>query len=399
MNIHEYQAKKLLKNFKISVPKGLIAYTPTEAQKNALKISEKGPWVLKAQIQAGARAKGHFLGKKNKISGIEIVMDYNDVRLIAEEMIGAKLKTSQTGKSGKTVDKIYVESFEKCKKNFYLSFVINRIESCITLLAANVTDDIVGLAQKAPDSILRLNFNLHQKIKDTDIQKLASFLKLPKTSTAGLKVFVQNLHKAFLFLDATMLEINPVCFNNRGDFVALDAKISFDNNALFRHPEVLSFQDDAETDEDARKAEKCGFKYRQFEDGNIGVIVNGDGLAFAVRDYLKQKGEKMACYLNIKGGDDEDKIAESLKLMLTNPKVEGIIINILGGFLRCNLVADGILSAVSEIGFNIPLVARFEGTNKDEAREILDNHHFNVLTANNLQEAATKLIAAMKEGA
>ncbi len=398
MNIHEYQAKKLLKKFKINVPNGAIAYTPKEACLAARRVSSTGPWVLKAQIQAGARAKGHFLHHtKNKISGVQILNEFSKIEQVAAQMLGAYLKTQQTESTGRLVSKIYIESFEQTKKTFYLSFVINRIQSCLTILAANETDNIVALAQKAPNAILRINLDLKKKIKDNDLERLSSFLRLPAESTPALKVFVDNLHKAFVCLDATLIEINPVCLNNLGKFVALDAKISFDNNALFRHPEVLDQQDDYELSENVLKASKCGFKYREFQGGNIGLIVNGDGLAFAVRDYLKEQNESVACYLNLKGGVDEEKIAEGLKIMMTNPKVEGIIINILGGFLRCNLVADGIISAVSEIGLNIPIVARFEGTNKDAAKEILDNHRFNVLTANNLQDAVSKLICAIKE--
>lgn len=397
MNIHEYQAKKLLKNFKINVPKGFIAYTPLEAERAAKRTGD-GPWVLKAQIQAGARAKGHFKEKNNKkISGIEIIRDFNEIYQTAQQMLGSVLVTPQTSNQGKLVSKIYVEAFQEVKKAFYLSFVINRIESCVTLLAANVTDDIVDLAQKAPDSILRINFDLHRPIKNKDLTTLASFLRLQSNFLTPLKTFVQNLHKAFVELDATLLEINPVGLTKTGDFVALDAKISFDNNALFRHPDIVSMHDDYEVSENILKAEKCGFKYREFEGGNIGLIVNGEGLALAVQDYLKQMKEKVACTLNIKGGVDEQKIAESLKIMMSNPKVEGIIINILGGFLRCNLVADGIISAMSEIGLNMPLVARFEGTNKQTAKQILEDHHFSVLTADTLQDAAMKLIEAMKE--
>ncbi|MBR2300084.1 MAG: succinate--CoA ligase subunit beta [Alphaproteobacteria bacterium] len=398
MNIHEYQAKKLLKQFKIKTPKGRIAYTQNEALSVAQKISDKGPWVLKAQIQAGARAKGHFLEKEaQNVSGVEVVKKLKDIPLIASQMLGHTLVTDQTQPQGKLVSKIYVEEFTSSVRSFYLSFVINRIQACITLLVANLTDNILDLAQKKPESILRLNFDLNQKITSQDIQQILSFLDLPQTSLAKLKIFVQNLYHAFLELDATMLEINPVGLLKDDSFVALDAKISFDDNALFRHPDVVQMHDDYEASENVLKAAKCGFKYREFEDGNIGLIVNGDGLALAVHDYLKQKQAKAACYLNIKGGVDEDKIAQSLKIMMTNPKVEGIIINILGGFLRCNLVADGIISAVSEIGLNIPLVARFEGTNKEAAKEILSGHHFPFLTADSLQEATLKLLEAMKE--
>ncbi len=398
MNIHEYQAKKLLKQFKISIPNGHIAYTPNEAVRVAQQVSSKGPWVLKAQIQAGARAKGHFVQKDAQhITGIEQIKKLKDIKIIASKMLGDTLVTPQTNSKGKLVSKIYVEEFLPTKRSFYLSFVINRIHACISLLIANMTDNIVDLAQKKPESILRLNFELNQKIKSQDVQQISTFLNLPQESLPKLKTFVQNLYKAFIALDATMLEINPVGLTIDDQFVALDAKISFDDNALFRHPDVVQMHDDYEASENVLKAAKCGFKYREFEDGNIGLIVNGDGLALAVHDYLIQKQAKTACYLNIKGGVDEDKIAQSLKIMMTNPKVEGIIINILGGFLRCNLVADGIVSAVNEIGLNIPLVARFEGTNKETAKEILEQHHFPFLTADTLQEATLKLLEAMKE--
>ena len=398
MNIHEYQAKKLLKKFKIDIKKGAIAYTPLEALKVSKKISKNGPWVLKAQIQSGARAKGHFLEKgSRKISGVELAKTENDVFTLAEKMLSNTLITPQTPPQGKLVSKIYIEEFEHTKRSFYLSFVINRIEACITLLVANETDNIVDLAQKNPKAILRINLNLNQKIKDKDISNILSFLNLKEKVRDKLKTFVQNLHRAFLTLDATMLEINPVSLNEKGNFVAIDAKISFDDNALFRHEDIKKMHDDYEVGENILRASQCGFKYREFEGGNIGLIVNGDGLALAVHDYLKQMNKKAACYLNIKGGVDEEKIAESLKIMMTNPKVEGIIINILGGFLRCNLVADGIISAVSQIGLNIPLVARFEGTNKEAAKEILQSNHFDFLTADSLQEATIKLIKAMQE--
>ena len=398
MNIHEYQAKKLLKQFKIHIPKGFIAYTPLEASRVAKKISKQGPWMLKAQIQAGARAKGHFVECDAKnISGVEIVKKYQNISIVASKMLGDTLVTPQTGLKGKLVSKVYVEDFKKTKQSFYLSFVINRIRPCISLLIANETDNIVDLAQRKPESILRINLDLNEKIKAGHIKQILDFLHLDSALQTKLKTFVQNLYKAFLSLDATMLEINPVGVDEKNVFTALDAKISFDDNALFRHPDVKEMYDDYEVGENVLRAAKCGFKYREFEDGNIGLIVNGDGLALAVHDYLEQLNEKTACYLNIKGGVDEDKIAQSLKIMMMNPKVEGIIINILGGFLRCNLVADGIISAVSEIGLNIPLVARFEGTNKEAAKEILDQHHFPFLTADSLQEAALKLTRAMKE--
>jgi len=398
MNIHEYQAKKLLKDFKINTPKGFVSYTPLETSNLAKKISFKGPWVLKAQIQAGARAKGHFIEKEAEgLCGVEIVKKHKDIFGVADKMLGKNLVTDQTSSKGKFVSRIYIEEYTKTKQSFYLSFVINRIKACITLLVANQTDNIVDLAQKKPESILRIHFDLNQKVSHQNVLQILEFLHLAPSNLPKLKTFIQNTYKAFLSLDATMLEINPVGLTFDGSFTALDAKISFDDNALFRHPDIQKMRDDYEMDESVLRAEKYGFKYREFEGGNIGLIVNGDGLALAVYDYLKQMHESPACYLNIKGGVDEDKIAQSLKILMTNPKVEGILINILGGFLRCNLVADGIVSAVNEIGLNIPLVTRFEGTNKEAAKAILEKHHFPFLTADSLQEATLKLINAMKE--
>ena len=398
MNIHEYQAKKLLKKYKIKIPNGAIAYTPSEAVNRAQKISKTGPFVLKAQIYSGARAHGHFIknGTKN-LSGICFVSNIEDVFKISEKMISNTLVTSQTNKKGKLVSKIYVEEFCIAKRTFYLSFVINRIKACITLLVSGVTDNIVDLAKNTPKSILRIHFNLNQRIQKKDTLQILKFLKLNEKYHKNLTAFIQNLYKAFLSLDATMLEINPVGLTKDDDFIALDAKISFDNNALFRHPDVVLMHDDYEVDENVLQAAKCGFKYHKFEKGTIGLIVNGDGPALAARDYLEKLGYQTACYLDIKGGVDEDKIAQSLKILMTNPMVEGILINILGGFLRCNLVADGIVAVSKEIGFNMPLVARFEGTNKQMAQEILKENNFDFLTSDNLQDAAEKLIKAMKE--
>lgn len=400
MNIHEYQAKKLLKKFKISVPKGRIAYTKNEAQKAAAIVSEKGPWVLKAQIHAGARAKGHFAEKKaKKVSGIEVVSSLEAVGQTADKIIGSTLITPQTDKKGKLVSKIYVEEHIKTKKTFYLSLIVNRIASCITLLVANVTDNIVELAQKKPQSILRINLNLHQRIKKKDVLNILKFLRLDAFYFQALKNFIQNLYKAFVDLDATMLEINPVGIDENHCFKALDAKISFDDNALYRHKDILNLTDDYETPETTLKAAQYGFKYKNFKGGNIGLIVNGEGLALCLYDYLTHLGCAPACYLNIRGGTDEDKIAQSIKLMMTNPKIEGILIDILGGFVRCDLVADGIVSAVSEIGLNIPVAVRFEGTNKQAAKKIIEQSGLGLLMADLLSQAVEKLLKKMKEDA
>ncbi len=398
MNIHEYQAKNLLKQFRINVPKGKIAYTSAEAEKVAKKISFQGPWVLKAQIQAGARAKGHFISPKcSKMSGIHITNSLSHIAPVAKKMLGATLVTPQTDAKGKVVHKIYIEEKITTRKTFYLSLVINRIDACLSLLLANTTDNIVDLAQKNPKTIFRLNLNTKTKIKKADMRKASTFLGLPESYLTSFSKMVCNLHRAFIQTDATMIELNPVGINTKNKFVALDAKISIDDHALYRHPNILALRDDNEIDENVLKATQNGFRYQDFKEGRIGLVVNGDGLALSMCDILRRYNEYPACYLNIKGATDSEKIAQGFKLIMNNPRVEGILINILGGFLRCDIAADGIVSAISEIGLNIPLIARFEGTNKKIAENIFHQNAFELLTAQSIEEATKKLSDLIKE--
>ena len=366
MNIHEYQAKQILNWYGINIPKGLIAYTPTEAKKAAITIRAKGPWMLKAQIQSGARADGKFLEKKaGKLGGIRYITGRKDIYEEADKMLGSTLVTKQTGKKGKSVSKVYVEEYLTVKHTFYISFVIDRMVPCITLLLADDTTNIEDLVINSPEKILRINLNLNDKISAEQLNSIIKFLKIDSSYAKNLKQFINGIYKAFVDTDSTMIEINPVGIDMKGNFVALDAKISFDDNALYRHKDIAKLHDDYEDDDRVLKALKYGFQYREFGNGNIGCIVNGEGIALSIRDILYETDEKMDCFLNVKGGVDKDKISAGIKLIMTNPKVEGILINILGGFLRCNLVADGIIAATSETGLNVPMVVRFEGTNKD----------------------------------
>lgn len=398
MNIHEYQAKQLLNRYGIPIPKGGIAYTPNEAKRVASRISFRGPWVLKAQIQSGARSRGVFLEEKaGKKSGIRLIKSRRDIIKNAEQMLGATLVTPQTGPKGKQVSRIYVEAHNKVKKVFYAGLVIDRMKPAITLLVAETGDeDIQEIAVNAPEKILKIELPLHGDIAPEQIQQVMQFVKLPSRSARSLENFINGLHQAFLDYDATMIEINPVGVQANGNVIALDAKISFDDNALYRQKDIAQLQDDFETDERELQAAKFRFAYSEFE-GIIGCIVNGDGLAMAVMDVLQSKNYGAACYLNVKGGVDKDKIASGIKIIMTNPRVEGILIDILGGFLRCNLIADGIVAAASEVGLNVPLVVRFEGTNKDEAKEILQHSKLPIIIAEDLDEAADKLIAAIEE--
>lgn len=399
MNIHEYQAKKILNRYGILIPKGKIAYTPNEAKRVASEVSFRGPWMLKAQIQSGARDRGYFLEEKaGRKGGIRLIKSRREIIKNAEQMLGSTLVTLQTGPKGKQVSRIYVEAFNRVKKIFYAGLVIDRMKPAITLLIAETKDrDISDIAVNEPENILKVELPLHGGVAPEQIQEVMEFIKLEPRSAKSLESFINGLHQAFLDYDAVMIEINPVGVLSNGSLIALDAKISFDDNALYRHKDIKLLQDDYEADERELQAAKYRFAYSDF-DGSIGCIVNGDGLAMAVMDVLSSKNYGAACYLNVKGGVDKDKIASGIKIIMTNPKVEGILINILGGFLRCNLIADGIIAAASEVGLNVPLVVRFEGTNKDEAKEILEHSKLPIIIADEMDDAIEKLIEAVEEG-
>ena len=398
MNIHEYQAKKILSRYGINIPKGGVAYTPNEARNVAAAVSGRGPWMLKAQIQSGARNRGYFLEKTagNK-GGIRIVKSRRDIVKEAEKMLGSTLVTMQTGPKGKLVSRLYVEAFNKVKKIFYTGMVIDRMVPAVTLLVAETKDEeIAKIARTEPEKILKIRLDLQKGAVPSQIQEVLDFLHLEPKSAQSTENFINGLHRAFVETDATMIEINPTGVLRDGRLIALDAKMSFDGNALYRHKDISRLQDDYEADDRELQAAKYKFNYSEF-DGSIGCIVNGDGLAMAAMDSLNSRGVGTACFLNVKGGVDKDKIASGLKIIMTNPKVEGILVNILGGFLRCNLIADGIVSAASEVGLNVPLVVRFEGTNKDEAKEILEHSKLPIIIADDMETAVSRLVQAVEE--
>ncbi len=398
MNIHEYQAKKILSRYGIKIPKGGVAYTPHEAKRVAFRSTLRGPWMLKAQIQSGARNKGYFLEKKaGKGGGIRLIKSRRDIVTEAEKMLGSTLVTVQTGPKGKQVGRLYVEAFTKVNGIFYAGLAIDRLNAALTLLVAEVVNyDISELAVRHPERILKIPLDLEGETTPEQVRRVMDFLKLPPRCAKNLEVFINGLHRAFIDNDAVMIEINPAGVTQGGEIVALDAKISFDDNALYRHQEILRLKDDYEASERELQAAKYRFNYSEF-DGSVGLIVNGDGIALAAMDLLRGKGIGTACFLNVKGGVDKDKIASGIKIIMTNPRVEGILINILGGFLRCNLIADGIISAASEVGLNVPLIVRFEGTNKDEAREILEKSRLPIIMAETMEDAVNKLSDAVEE--
>lgn len=400
MNIHEYQAKKILSGYGIKTPKGGIAYTPTEAKNVAAKVSWRGPWVLKAQIQSGARNKGYFLEKDaGKEGGIRIVKSRRQIFENAEQMLGSTLVTMQTGPLGKKVSRIYVEAFNHIETAFYMAFAVSRTDAELTLLVASIQDgDILRIALNKPEKILKVKLSVNGETRPEQVREVMDFLNLKPRAARHLESLINNLHKAFLELDASMIEINPVGVMKNGELIALDAKISFDDNALFRHHDIAQLKDDCEMSEREVQAGRYKFTYSEF-DGSVGCIVNGDGLALAAMDLLRDKNIGTACFINVKGGVDKDKVASGIKIIMTNPRVEGILLNILGGFVRCNLIADGIVAAASEVGLNVPMVVRFEGTNKDLAKEILENSHLPVIWAETMEESVDKLARAIEEAA
>ena len=397
MNIHEYQAKKILAENGIAIPAGGIAYTPSEAKRVALSLTSRGPWMLKAQIQSGARASGHFVEREaGHKSGIRQITQISNINYETSQMLNNTLVTEQTGPEGKLVSKVYVEAFKKVKHVFYAGIVIDCSIPAITLLVSEIINqNIIKVATTDESKILRINLKYGEEFNETQILKVLDFLSLDKSYLQNFSDFFAKLYHTFIKLDAQMIEINPVGILRDKSLIALDAKINFDDNALFRHPDVLRMQDDYEENARTLKAEKFGFQYNEF-DGNIGCIVNGDGLALESMDLIKNKGGSIACFLKVKGGVDKDKIAAGIKIIMTNPRVEGILINVLGGFLRCNLIADGILLATQEVGLNVPMVLRLEGTNKEEAENILSQSSLPVIFAQNMSEAIDTLLKQME---
>lgn len=398
MNIHEYQAKQILSKYDIKTPKGKIAYTPLEAKNAADEVSVIGPWMIKSQIQSGARKKGYFLERKaGKSGGIRLVRTKKSVVKEAAAMLGSTLVTVQTGHKGKTVNKVYVEAFTKVERIFYSGMVIDRMKPAITLLvSATEDDDIIRVALSNPEKILKVGLDLEKGASVAQVREVLNFLKLPANCFKNLKTFINGMHKAFVENDATLIEINPVGLTKKGELIAIDAKMAFDDSALYRHPNIKKFRDDSEYIDRKLKALKSGFNYEEF-DGSVGLIVNGDGISLALTDLLRQHDFNIACFLNVKGGVDKDKIASGIKIIMTNPRVEGILINIIGGFLRCNLIAEGIVSSAAEVGLNVPLVVRFEGVNKDYAKEILTKSGLPLKISDELESSVIDLLQLMED--
>jgi len=389
MNIHEYQAKALLAKYGVAVPRGKPAYTASEADEAAKALG--GPvWVVKAQIHAGGRGKA---------GGVKLAKSVPEVKQLAEKMLGMKLVTPQTGPQGRIVRRLYIEEGCDIGRELYLGMLIDRATGMVTAIASTEGGmEIEEVAAKTPEKILRVPIDPVTGMQPFHARKLAFGLGLEgKQVNAGVN-FMLGMYRAFADLDASIMEINPLVVTKKGDVVALDAKINFDDNALFRHPDVRDLRDEDEEDPTEREAAKHDLNYIKLN-GNIGCMVNGAGLAMATMDIIKLYGGEPANFLDVGGGASRERVTTAFKIIVSDPNVEAILVNIFGGIMRCDVIAEGVTAAVREIGLTVPLVVRLEGTNVELGKKILSESGLAITSADSLADAAEKVVKAAKEAA
>lgn len=387
MNIHEYQAKKLLSGFGVVVPAGEVVFTAEEAKSAAAKLGG-AVWVVKAQIHAGGRGKG---------GGVKVVHSIDDVSAEAEQMIGMNLVTHQTGPQGREVKRVYIEEGCDIARELYLSLVIDRASNSVVIMASTEGGmDIEEVAATTPEKILKVAVDSATGIQPFHARKLAFALGLEGAQVRSAVTFISALYNAFIDLDASLIEINPLVVKGDGDLIALDAKMNFDDNALYRHKDIEALRDEDEEDPSELEASQYELNYIKL-DGSIGCMVNGAGLAMATMDIIKLYGSSPANFLDVGGGATIERVTAAFKIILSDSNVKGILVNIFGGIMRCDVIAEGIVVAAKEVDLNVPLVVRLEGTNVELGREILSNSGLNIVSANDLGDAAKKVVAAVEE--
>ena len=386
MNIHEHQAKSLLATFGVAVPRGKVAYSVDEAVAAAQELG--GPaWVVKAQIHAGGRGKG---------GGVKVVKSVADVGATAKSMLGMTLVTHQTGPAGKLVQRIYVEEGCDIKRELYLGMLIDRVTSRVTVMASTEGGmDIEEVAAKTPKKIMRVTIDPVTGMQPFHARKLAFGLGLVDKQVGAATKFMLAMYKAFVELDASIVEINPLVVTGAGNVIALDAKMNFDDNALFRHPNIEEMRDPTEEDPSELEAAKYALNYIKL-DGEIGCMVNGAGLAMATMDIIKLYGSAPANFLDVGGGATKERVTVAFKIILGDKNVRGILVNIFGGIMRCDIIAEGVVSAAREVSLNVPLVVRLEGTNVELGKKILAESGLPIISADNLADAAEKIVKAVK---
>jgi len=390
MNIHEYQAKEILKNYGLPVLKGKSYNNNLETLDADIKDLKGPPWVVKSQIHAGGRGAGHFKNSFNNKGGVQVVFEQNEVSSIAQSMMGNILITKQTGEKGKMVNRIFIEEGCDIEREFYLSLLVDRNNSKIMMMISAAGGmDIEEVALKNPEKIINIHFI---KYKDISLdESLMMKLEINKNQLEELTSIVNKLLNAFTSIDASTIEINPLVLNKKGSFVVLDAKISLDDNAIFRHPEFADLKDLTEEDPLELQAAEHDMNYVKL-DGSIGCMVNGAGLAMATMDIIKQFGEEPANFLDLGGTANKDRVIMGFKTIQSDPNVKSILINIFGGIIHCDMIANGIVEAVKELNFNLPLVVRFQGTNAKEGRDVINNSNLGLVSIDDFTEAAKKVV-------
>ncbi|HYW55900.1 MAG TPA: ADP-forming succinate--CoA ligase subunit beta [Polaromonas sp.] len=386
MKIHEYQGKEILRNFGVPTPRGIPAFTVQEAVEAAQKLG--GPvWVVKAQIHAGGRGKG---------GGVKVAKTIDDVKRIAGEILGMQLKTHQTGPEGQKVRRLYIEDGADIQQEYYVSAVTDRESQKVAFIASSEGGmDIEEVAHTNPEKIIKVFVDPLVGLTDAQAKEICSGIGMPADSVAQTVDILQKLYKCYMETDASLVEINPLNRNSKGEVVALDAKFNFDANALFRHPEIVAFRDLDEEDPAEVEASKFDLAYISL-DGNIGCLVNGAGLAMATMDTIKLFGGEPANFLDVGGGATAEKVTEAFKIMLKNPEVKGILVNIFGGIMKCDTIAEGVITACKATNLSVPLVVRMKGTNEDLGKKMLAESGLPIIAADTMADAATKIVAAVK---
>jgi len=386
MNIHEYQAKNILKKFGAAVPNGIVVLSKDEIKEKAKKLNSKN-LVIKAQIHAGGRGKA---------GGIKLVNNYKDLIEESHKLFDKILVTKQTGKQGSKVKRIYLEEISKIKKELYLSCLIDRVSSKIAFISSSEGGmDIENVAKNSPEKITTVKMNLDKSVSEENIKKIIKPFILSKNLEKQTSDLIQIIYKILIEKDANLIEINPLIITKDEKILCLDAKINFDDNALYRHPDIASLKDPNEEDPIETEAKKHNLSYIKL-DGTIGCMVNGAGLAMATLDIIKLYGAEPANFLDVGGGASKEKVSAAFKIILSDKNVKGILINIFGGIMRCDVLAQGVIEAVKETNLLVPLVVRLAGTNVELGKEILKKSNLKIISANNLEEAAKKIVEVAK---
>ena len=386
MKIHEYQGKEILKKFGVTVPRGIPCFSVDEAVKAAETLGGK-VWVVKAQIHAGGRGKG---------GGVKVAKSMDEVRAYAGQILGMQLVTHQTGPAGQKVRRLLVEEGADIKKEYYVAALTDRASQKVAMMASSEGGmDIEEVAHKTPEKIIKVFVDPATGLTDAQARQLADGIGVPAGSQAQAIDTLKKLYTCYMETDASLAEINPMILEGNGGIRALDAKFNFDSNALYRHPEIVAYRDLDEEDADEIEASKFDLAYISL-DGNIGCLVNGAGLAMATMDTIKLFGAEPANFLDVGGGATTEKVTEAFKIMLKNPKVKGILVNIFGGIMKCDTIAEGVVAAAKLTHLSVPLVVRMKGTNEDLGKKILKDSGLPIISADSMAEAATKIVAAVK---